>query len=311
MMATANGITYVRFPVHLLGLRLRSAHEVAILGLAVGFNGKGIRMSNAELARLLRMDRRHVPRLIGRMADRGYLRVEMQSGRRIIHPTDTILASLPDTKVESPPDTKVVTKGHQSGDKVTPEVPCPSISERTKRELKGARCASGSRPPKTTTAKAGRVAAIVERWNSYSGRSVEKPDSYTGGTVSVRWHGCRLGTDGAIRADVHTAIQQALKKFSPDDIKATVDNYAEALLNPESFWTHSWSITEFFTRREGRAKGDGFKWWRFLPGTFAVEKYRRKAQRQTGSDLADCQPCDEDEGFRIYQEAGLLEANAQ
>jgi hypothetical protein len=135
-----HGISYIRVPVHLLRLGLRSAHELALLGLAVGFNGKGVRMSNAELAQLLQMDRRHVPRLIGRLVDREYLRVEDQNGRRIVQPTDTILVP--------PPDTKVVTPRHQSGDKVTPEVPPPSISEGTEIELKGAPSASGSRSPK-------------------------------------------------------------------------------------------------------------------------------------------------------------------
>lgn len=139
-MGKRRGITYIRIPAYLLRLKVRSAHELAALGLAVGFSGSGLRMSNSELARLLQMDRRHVPRLVGRLVDRGYLRVEDEDGRRVIYPTDTILVP--------PPDAKMVTPRHQNGDKVTPDVPPPSITEVTEIELKGAQSVSRSRSPK-------------------------------------------------------------------------------------------------------------------------------------------------------------------
>jgi len=117
------GVTYIRIPVHLLSLGLRSAHELVLLGLAVGFNGKGLRMSNAELARLLGTDRRNIPRLVGRLVQQKYLRTETRDGRRIIHPTDIIL--------KSPPDFNLTTKCLQSDDEVTSDLPCPSRSEGT------------------------------------------------------------------------------------------------------------------------------------------------------------------------------------
>lgn len=278
-----DGVTYIRIPAHLLGLGLRSAHELVLLGLAIGFNGKGIRMSNTELARLFGTDRRNIPRLTGRLVDRGFLHVEIRNGRRIIHPTDVILTPPTDIKVKSPPDINLTTPRHQSNDEVTSDLPYPSTSEGTEREVKSAQSASNPRSPKTAPPKASRVIAIIEHWNSHSGRSVEKLNSDTGQTTTARWHGCRLGEDGAVRADVDMAIQPALKDFNPDDIEAAIDNYAKALLNPESFWTHSWSVAEFFTRKEGRAKEDGFKWWRFLPGTFDFEKYR--SRKRTGDEV--------------------------
>lgn len=155
-----NGVTYIRIPVHLLALGLRSAHELALLGLAVGFNGKGIRMSNAELARLLQMDRRHVPRLVGRLVGQKYLRIETRDGRRIIHPTDTILVP--------PPDTNLVTKWHQSGDEVTPDLPCPSISEVTE----GTEKRRARRKPKASDEDG----ALFDRfWSAYPKKVAKEP----------------------------------------------------------------------------------------------------------------------------------------
>jgi hypothetical protein len=124
---------------------------------------------------------------------------------------------------------------------------------------------------------------VLDCWNTYAGRSIDKPDPDTGETVHVHWHGYRPGADGAIRRDVDAAIRQALEGFDIDDVQAAIENYAAVLLADDTFWTYAWSVTEFFTRREGRAKDDGFKWWRFLPGTFDIEKYR--CRRQTGEGL--------------------------
>jgi len=158
-LMSEDGITYIHVPVGLLSLDIRSAHELALLGLAVSFNGNGIRLSNTRLAQLLCTDRRHVPRLIGRLVGRGYLRVENQDGRRIIHATDTILVS--------PPDTKVVTKRHQNGDKVTPLLPCPSITEFNLTQEKGARAGKTQIKTSRTEASARTEAHFLVFWKLY------------------------------------------------------------------------------------------------------------------------------------------------
>jgi hypothetical protein len=88
-----------------------------------------------------------------------------------------------------------------------------------------------------------------------------------------------------VRQDVDAAIRRALEGFNIEDVRGTVQNYAAVLLSDDTFWTYAWSVAEFFTRREGRAKTDGFKWWRFLPGTFDIEKYRCRRQTSEGLNL--------------------------
>lgn len=179
----SKGITFIRIPIHLLGLGLRSAHELALLGLAVGFNGQGLRLSNSELARLLQMDRRHVPRLVGRLVGQKYLRIETNDGRRIIHPTDTLLAS--------PPDTNLVTKGHQSGDEVTPDLPCPSITEEPKAsEMRG----------RTSSLKALDDDVLFARfWSVYPKRV---------GKLAARKVWTRLRTDAALTDRIIAGVEQ-------------------------------------------------------------------------------------------------------
>jgi len=155
-----SSVTYIRIPVHLLGLGVRSAHELALLGLAVGFNGKGIRLSNAELARLLGADRRNIPRLVGRLVEQGYLWTEIRDGRRMIHPTDIIL--------KSPPDFNFTTKCLQSDDEVTSDLPCPYRSEVTK---------VTETPARTSSPKALEDDALFRRfWGAYP-KKVAKVDA--------------------------------------------------------------------------------------------------------------------------------------
>ena len=92
-----NGISFIRVPVELLSLGITSAHELLLLALTVNFRERGLRLTNAEIAELFQMDRRHVPRLIGRLRDRGCVRCDVENGLRILRMTDTTLASPPDT----------------------------------------------------------------------------------------------------------------------------------------------------------------------------------------------------------------------
>lgn len=159
-MSKRSGVTYIRIPVQLFELHISSAHELAILALAVGFGPEGLRMSNAELANLLRIDRRHIPRILGRLVRRGALTSTAEKGRRILYCTDT--------KVVTPADTKMVTGGHQSGDEVTPKLPCPSITEVTE---------ATERPARTSSPEALEDDALFRRfWSTYP-RKVAKVDA--------------------------------------------------------------------------------------------------------------------------------------
>ncbi len=118
------------------------------------------------------------------------------------------------------------------------------------------------------------VLAVFNHWNSRAGTSVDKTDSDTGQPVHVCWPGRRLNPDGSIPPDAATVIRTALKQFTVKEICAAIDNYAAALVGEDTYWTYAWGLYEFFTRREGRALADGYKWWRFLPDGFDIEKYR-------------------------------------
>jgi hypothetical protein len=279
-MARAKDISFIRLPVELLHLGITSAAELVVVALAFAFKDKGLRMSNGQLASLLSMDRRHIPRLVQRLVRKGLLRSSTENGSRVLW--------FADTKVVSPPDTKMVTNRHQSGDKVTPKLPSPSKTEETEGTeyppaAPSEEAGAGSLRPQASAKP--EVLAVFECWNSHAGPSIDKTDSDTGQVVHIHWHSRKPRLDGTIPLDADTAIRAALKGFGGDDIRAAINNFAAVLLSTETFWTYAWSLSEFFTRREGRAKDSGYKWWRFLPDSFDFEKYRLRRKPNDGLNL--------------------------
>jgi biotin operon repressor len=104
-------ISYFRIPVELLGLGITSAPELLILSLAAGFGRKGLKMSNASLARLLRVDRTTIIRAINRLKAKGYLTDASNKPRVRRLVLDSGKVPLPGSGVDA---TKVVAKCHQS-----------------------------------------------------------------------------------------------------------------------------------------------------------------------------------------------------
>ncbi|MCL5280391.1 MAG: hypothetical protein M1376_10850 [Planctomycetes bacterium] len=122
------------------------------------------------------------------------------------------------------------------------------------------------------------VLAVFTHWNSRAGASINKTDPDNGQEVHIHWLSRKLKPDGGVPTDAATPIRAALQEFDVAEVRAAIDNYAAVLLAEDTFWTYAWSLVEFFTRHEGRAKTDACKWWRFLPGSFDIEKYRSRKE---------------------------------
>ena len=130
-------------------------------------------------------------------------------------------------------------------------------------------------PPDPTTKPSavepnGAVQRVFNHWNTFAGRSIEKPGDQ-GRTTTGRWRGHR-----ALSKDKRAAIEQALKDFSAQDICGAITNYAVVLLGRAYFWSYAWSLNEFLTRGDERHKQAQRKWWQFLPDNFDLDRYRRQ-----------------------------------
>jgi hypothetical protein len=77
-------IEYFMIPSEILRDKPRSVDELLILSLAISFRENGLRMSNAEIARVLNSHEKSVSRDIGRLLKKGRIRVSYKSGQRVI-----------------------------------------------------------------------------------------------------------------------------------------------------------------------------------------------------------------------------------
>jgi len=123
------------------------------------------------------------------------------------------------------------------------------------------------------------VHQVFNHWNSYQGRSVEKPGD-DGRCIKVIWKRHRLKPDGAVPRDKADAIRRALDDYSVDDICAAITNYATVLLGPRYRWTYAWTLAEFLTRGEERHKQAPRKWYRFLPDNFDPDQHLTDAAQK-------------------------------
>jgi hypothetical protein len=114
------------------------------------------------------------------------------------------------------------------------------------------------------------VQQIFDYWNSYAGRSVEKP-SGQGGVKRIVWKGHRT-----LAKDKIQAIKAGLTGFSAADLIGAIDNYAAVLLGGQYFWSYAWALGEFFTRGRERHKQAERQFWQFLPDNFDAERYLRQ-----------------------------------
>ena len=102
-MSRSKGIQYVRIPVGLLGLNIRSAYELVALAWAVAFGNDGLFLTHGQLARILHINRRSAVRVVQRLQANGHVNVSRRDGRRFIKASDDILSLV-------------------GGDKLSPEV---------------------------------------------------------------------------------------------------------------------------------------------------------------------------------------------
>jgi len=75
-------ITYIRIPVELLSLKpTLERTQLMILALALAFGEKGLKLSNNELSRILKVKRRNIIKAINGLRDDGHLNGESASNR--------------------------------------------------------------------------------------------------------------------------------------------------------------------------------------------------------------------------------------
>jgi len=156
-------------------------------------------------------------------------------------------------------------------------------------------------PPKGDGQQSSGVEATFEHWNSYAGRTVEKD----GKRISWKSH-------KALSPEIRDAATARLKDYGVDAICAGIANYAIVLLGPEYYWSYPWALFEFLTRKQGKEKGSPLQLLQFLPDNFIVDRYLGKRftngrAEPSIAELAGCEPADEEDARKLYQEAGLIQ----
>jgi len=73
-------ITYIRIPVELLSLKLERT-QLMILALALAFGNTGLKLSNNELSRILKVKRRNIIRAINGLREDGHLNGQSDKSR--------------------------------------------------------------------------------------------------------------------------------------------------------------------------------------------------------------------------------------
>ena len=76
-------------------------------------------------------------------------------------------------------------------------------------------------------------------------------------------------------------IKKRLRKYTKEEIKQAIANYALVLKSKEYFWSYKWSLDQFLTRKNGLD--------RFLPGNFSKEDFlvRSPPKRLTREEQID------------------------
>jgi len=79
-------LSFIRIPVELLSLKELERTQLMILALALAFGNEGLKLSNNELSRLLKVKRRNIIKAINGLRDNGHLNGDCVSGqnRRLV-----------------------------------------------------------------------------------------------------------------------------------------------------------------------------------------------------------------------------------
>lgn len=80
-----------------------------------------------------------------------------------------------------------------------------------------------------------------------------------------------------ITPEVNNSIIENLEEgYTVEDIAYAIQNYATVLLEEKYYFTYTWSLPLFLTRKEAKAKTALKKWTRFKQDNFVLEQYLDK-----------------------------------
>jgi hypothetical protein len=90
--------------------------------------------------------------------------------------------------------------------------------------------------------------------------------------------------------EISEAIEERLKKYSPEQLVEAIDNYARVLLSPEFVWSRDWPLRLFLTRSRPDQRGE-LQLYRFLGTNFSEQDFeltslgkQRREERKKYSD---------------------------
>jgi hypothetical protein len=114
------------------------------------------------------------------------------------------------------------------------------------------------------------ICVIFSHWNSKKQRS---------------WKSHR-----ELTPEISEAIEERLKKYSPEQLVEAIDNYARVLLSPEFVWSRDWPLRLFLTRSRPDQRGE-LQLYRFLGTNFSEQDFeltslgkQRREERKKYSD---------------------------
>jgi len=90
------------------------------------------------------------------------------------------------------------------------------------------------------------------------------------------WNSFKKGgkwkSHSSLAPEIEDAIKLQLKKYSVDQLKSAISNYARILQNSDCVWSHAWTLREFLTRSRPGQKGE-LQLYRFLPHSFELKDF--------------------------------------
>jgi len=125
---------------------------------------------------------------------------------------------------------------------------------------------------------------IFEFWNTFKGEQTSSKTCPKTGTL-IRWH-----SHNKLTHDMRLAMRDNFKDYSIEDMCIAISNYREVLIRDDTFWTHVWPLSTFFSVKYTNAKDSRMKWWRFLPENFDVKTFLKSRVTQEEKIIEDPNP---------------------
>lgn len=82
-----------------------------------------------------------------------------------------------------------------------------------------------------------------------------------------------------VTPEIEEAITERLKKYSVEQLKSAITNYADILLCPQFVWSKNWTLREFITRHRPDDRNE-LQIYRFLENNFSPDDFKRNSGRQ-------------------------------